>query len=112
MEKAELTKEREAASVAEAPTSVCKYIVWKWFNANVLFTFVQWLVFRWWKNSTEFVWVKKARNFLYGLWKAMENDKKWLVCEQKSYKYFKIGMIGIFPCNSLRVLVVLWEGTA
>lgn len=47
-----------------------------------------------------------------GYGKPWKMTKKLLVCEQKSYKYFKIGMIGIFPCNSLRVLVVLWEGTA
>ena len=60
---------------------------------NYLLLFSDWFLSD--EKIPQFVWVKKARNFLCGLWKVMENDKKWLVCEQKSYKYFRNSMINV-----------------
>ena len=60
---------------------------------NYLLLFSDWFLSD--EKIPQFVWVKKAGNFLCGLWKVMENDKKRLVCEQKSYKYFRNSMINV-----------------
>ena len=41
---------------------------------NYLLLFSDWFLRD--EKIPQFVWVKKAGNFLCGLWKAMENDKK------------------------------------
>ena len=76
MEKAELTKEREAASVAEAPTSVCKLFENNLMQMNYLLLFSDW-----------FSGDEKIPQSLYGLrklgiscvgygkpWKMTKND--------------------------------------
>lgn len=60
---------------------------------NYLLLFSDWFLRD--EKIPQFVWVKKAGNFLCGLWKAMENDKKRSVWEQKSYKYFSNNMISV-----------------